>query len=276
MKDLLDRLYRQNGGVLTASLTRLFGPRRLEAVENPAAWLMTVARNRAFDVRKGERRRGGGDVDVSEVEDREANPTAATSVRGEVADDELRMMFVACHPLRRGFRRFRKPESWRARARAPRLIGPSRPSDRPVPRAVRHACSIRAFAPKRSERSRPRAHERAPIGMRVGLGEGDPTVPIDVRAPAPDPAAGPLELGRASPRLRQRAQHIVGAPCRSGSSSDRPTLAPTARAEARRRRAGDRFVLRGWRAIQGGHQGAQQSTRTGRFETKPSSRSCDR
>src|SRR4029453_11804523 len=116
MKDLLDRLYRQNAGALTASLTRLFGPRRLDAVEavlhdtfvaaleawqrgggpgNPAPCLITVARNRAFDVRKGERRRGDSAADLDEVEDRDANPTAGASVRGEVADDELRMMFVA-------------------------------------------------------------------------------------------------------------------------------------------------------------------------------------
>jgi predicted RNA polymerase sigma factor len=63
MQELLDRVYRQNAGALTASLTRLLGPRRLDAVEavlhdtfvaaleawresgapqNPAAWLTTL------------------------------------------------------------------------------------------------------------------------------------------------------------------------------------------------------------------------------------------
>src|SRR5262245_30762572 len=95
MQELLERLYRQNAGVLTAALTRVLGPGRLDAVEavlhdtfvaaleawprsglpeNPAAWLTTVARNRAFDLRKGERRRQGADVDVESMVDRDADP----------------------------------------------------------------------------------------------------------------------------------------------------------------------------------------------------------
>jgi RNA polymerase sigma factor (sigma-70 family) len=117
MQELLDRLYRRNAAVLTASLTRVFGPGRLDTVEavvhdtfvaaleawrrggvpdNPAAWLMTVARHRAFDVRKGERRHPG-DADVDGIPD-DANPSQGASLRGEVSDDELRMMFVACRP----------------------------------------------------------------------------------------------------------------------------------------------------------------------------------
>ena len=128
MKEQLERIYRQNAGALTAALTRLFGPTRLDAVEsvlhdtfvaaleswgftgvpdNPPAWLMTVARHRAFDVLKGERRRGAKDpAPDPENLPADAGPAQAGSspggrepaLRGEVADDELRMMFVACHP----------------------------------------------------------------------------------------------------------------------------------------------------------------------------------
>jgi len=125
-RELLERLYRQNGGALTSTLTRLLGPTRLDAVEtvlhdtfvtaleswasaavpdNPPAWLMTVARHRAFDVLKGERRRAGRtavDLDSLPADARAGGGDPAVpaepSLRGEVADDELRMMFVACHP----------------------------------------------------------------------------------------------------------------------------------------------------------------------------------
>jgi RNA polymerase sigma factor (sigma-70 family) len=120
MQESLERLYRDHAAGLMAALTRIFGPGRLDAVEavlhdtfvsaleawrrdglpdNPAAWLTTVARNRAFDVRKGERRRDGGDADIEALPDDRVPDTAVTALRGEVADDELRMMFVACHPL---------------------------------------------------------------------------------------------------------------------------------------------------------------------------------
>src|SRR5262249_37049547 len=108
-----------SAGALTASLTRIPGPGRLDAVEtavhdtfvaaleawgragvpdNPAAWLMTVARHRALDLRKAERRRPAGEADVEAMADDAADPAGGASLRGEVADDELRMMFVACHP----------------------------------------------------------------------------------------------------------------------------------------------------------------------------------
>ncbi len=57
---------------------------------------MTVARNRAFDVRKGERRHGEVAAATGDLPDPHA--VSAPRLRGEVADDELRMMFVACHP----------------------------------------------------------------------------------------------------------------------------------------------------------------------------------
>jgi RNA polymerase sigma-70 factor (ECF subfamily) len=122
MKELVDRLYRESAGALTASLTRLLGPAHLDRVEslvhdafaaameawpasgppdNPVGWLMTVARRRAIDeLRRMQRARAREGDD--EVEDAPAEPAPAGApgphLRGELADDLLRMMFVACHP----------------------------------------------------------------------------------------------------------------------------------------------------------------------------------
>lgn len=111
---LLDGLYRKHGGVLTASVTQLLGPARLEEAEacvhdafvaamqswpedglpdSPPAWLMTVARNRAKDAL----RRAGRAIDLEDAPDPHAEP-ATDRLPGELSDDQLAMMFVACHP----------------------------------------------------------------------------------------------------------------------------------------------------------------------------------
>jgi RNA polymerase sigma factor (sigma-70 family) len=118
----LDQLYRKHTGALTAHVTRLLGAEQLEAVEavvhdafvqamrtwsrtglpeNPEAWLIAVARNRALD----RLRRGGRFVHEAHSED-EGSPVlegaisepGSVALRGELRDDLLRMMFVACHP----------------------------------------------------------------------------------------------------------------------------------------------------------------------------------
>ena len=112
MRDLLDRLYREHAGGLHARLARLCGPGRLELVEaavhdafasaltawssgapdNPPAWLYTAARNRALDVLRRETR-----FPSDEVTDQPADPPEPR-LAGELPDDLLAMMFVACHP----------------------------------------------------------------------------------------------------------------------------------------------------------------------------------
>lgn len=116
MKELIDRVYRENAGALTSALTRLLTPAHLDRVEslvhdafatametwpasgvpdNPAAWLMTVARRRALDeLRRMRRARDRDDADADPAIEADAAPV----LRGEIADDLLRMMFVACHP----------------------------------------------------------------------------------------------------------------------------------------------------------------------------------
>src|SRR4051794_2780685 len=115
---VLDRLFRRESGQAVAVLARVLGDldRAEEAVqdaflvalerwpargvpENPAAWIVTAARNRAIDRIRSERRwadrraaleaelraLGGGD-------DEDAQPVSP------IPDDRLRLIFTTCHP----------------------------------------------------------------------------------------------------------------------------------------------------------------------------------
>jgi RNA polymerase sigma-70 factor, ECF subfamily len=79
---------------------------------NPSAWLIQVARNRALDLIRREQRLvalDAGDDPIGEADASLAiapagggDPSAAARLRGEVAplaDDELAMMFLTCHPM---------------------------------------------------------------------------------------------------------------------------------------------------------------------------------
>jgi RNA polymerase sigma-70 factor (ECF subfamily) len=108
-----EHLFRRESGRILAALTRTLGVHRLSLAEdavqdalcraletwkyhgvpeNPAAWLMAAARNRALDVLRRERtaRRA-----VTSLELSAARQETAPS---EQADDEVRMMFSCCHP----------------------------------------------------------------------------------------------------------------------------------------------------------------------------------
>jgi RNA polymerase sigma-70 factor, ECF subfamily len=68
--------------------------------ENPGAWLMTTAKNRAFDrlrQRKMRQRKHGEFEDIAELPP--AGPAVEESVDDEVGDDLLRLIFIACHPV---------------------------------------------------------------------------------------------------------------------------------------------------------------------------------
>lgn len=102
---------------MVAWLTHVFGPAHLELAEevvqdalvkallqwphtgvpdNPAAWLMRVARNGALDVL---RRHASFNGRVAAIESELARaPAAASGLSGAVTDDELRMVFMCCHP----------------------------------------------------------------------------------------------------------------------------------------------------------------------------------
>jgi RNA polymerase sigma-70 factor (ECF subfamily) len=117
---LIDHLFRRQAGRMVAHLTRLLGPAHLdlaeEAVqdtmlralrtwpyqgvpENPTAWLFRVAHNAAIDAIR--RRRLTIEKEEQAMEDvaRLATLTPETSeVEEQLRDDELRMIFMCCHP----------------------------------------------------------------------------------------------------------------------------------------------------------------------------------
>ena len=113
---LVDHLFRQHAGRMLATLTRLLGSRNLALAEevvqealvtalqqwpflgipdNPSAWLIQVAKNRALDRIRRDRSfaERGRHVAVA-FESR----VATTDPTRPFADDELCMMFMACHP----------------------------------------------------------------------------------------------------------------------------------------------------------------------------------
>ncbi len=67
--------------------------------ENPSAWLMRVARNRAIDlVRRDDQFRLFAPELIHLLRLREELPAAAPAFDQEIEDDQLRMMFACCHP----------------------------------------------------------------------------------------------------------------------------------------------------------------------------------
>jgi len=116
---LLDHLFRHQAGRITARLVRLLGPANFalaeEAVQdalvralqawpyegspgNPAGWLFRVAHNIAIDaVRRDRTFASKTDAVVAELT-RSASQGAADADAGGLGDDELRMIFMCCHP----------------------------------------------------------------------------------------------------------------------------------------------------------------------------------
>ncbi len=118
---LVDHFFRQESGRLIASLTRLFGPARLELAEdvtqsalvralevwslqgipkNPSAWVARVAKNLAYDHLRREQNFLQKEPQIiayfEQGDPWEQSPDRATDA--EIRDDLLRMMFVCCHP----------------------------------------------------------------------------------------------------------------------------------------------------------------------------------
>jgi RNA polymerase sigma factor (sigma-70 family) len=117
-RELVDHLFRNRAGQMVAWLTRAFGPAHLELAEevvqdalvkalqqwpfsgvpeNPAGWLFRVARNGALDaLRRDAALRGRADAIAAEIV-RTADAAAAAPA-DLLRDDELRLMFLCCHP----------------------------------------------------------------------------------------------------------------------------------------------------------------------------------
>ena len=116
----IETLFRREAGRLISVLTRLFGPRNLELAEdvlqesfvaamdtwsgegipdNPAAWLLTTARNRAVDAIRRERTRRTFATDLGVYLDSEWTLTSTVDEAFDedlIRDDQLRMIFMCC------------------------------------------------------------------------------------------------------------------------------------------------------------------------------------
>jgi RNA polymerase sigma-70 factor (ECF subfamily) len=117
----IETVFRREAGRLISVLTRIFGPHNLALAEdvvqeafvaalevwsdrgvpdNPPAWLLSTARNRAIDAIRRERTRRTFAPDLAIYLDSEW--TLASTV-GEafgadgIRDDQLRMLFMCCH-----------------------------------------------------------------------------------------------------------------------------------------------------------------------------------
>jgi RNA polymerase sigma-70 factor (ECF subfamily) len=116
---LVDHLFRERAGQMIAWLTRIFGPAHLELVEevvqdalvkalqqwpysgvpaNPAGWLCRVARNGALDaLRRDGSFRDRAPAIAAELS-RAATGLSAADGDPVLDDDELKMIFLCCHP----------------------------------------------------------------------------------------------------------------------------------------------------------------------------------
>ena len=123
---LVDHLFRHQFGRMIATLTRIFGPRHIDLAEdvaqealvkalqqwpyrgvpeNPLAWLIQVAKNRALDLLRREaslREKSEEIVRAFAAQEEFANRRIEIERGGEsipeLFDDALCMIFMACHP----------------------------------------------------------------------------------------------------------------------------------------------------------------------------------
>ncbi len=117
----IEVLFRRESGRLISVLTRIFGPQNLGLAEdvvqesfvvalsawsergipdNPAAWLLTTARNRAIDAIRRERTRTTFASDLAKYLDSDWTLTSTVDEAFEeswIHDDQLRMIFLCCH-----------------------------------------------------------------------------------------------------------------------------------------------------------------------------------
>jgi RNA polymerase sigma factor (sigma-70 family) len=116
-----DHLFRHESGRMVAALTRIFGLHNLELAEdvvqdafcralevwklrgipeNPSAWLMKTAKNRALDVLRRERTARTFAPEYGRLLETEwtlANAVQEVFDTTDVRDDQLRMIFSCCH-----------------------------------------------------------------------------------------------------------------------------------------------------------------------------------
>lgn len=118
----MEHLFRRESGRMAAVLTRIFGVHNLSLAEdvvqdafcralevwafrgvpeNPSAWLMMTAKNRALDLLRRERTARTYEPELSQWLQSEwtlAPAVADMFSESAIQDDQLRMMFSCCHP----------------------------------------------------------------------------------------------------------------------------------------------------------------------------------
>jgi RNA polymerase sigma-70 factor (ECF subfamily) len=119
-ENLLDHLFRHQSGRILAHLTRLLGPRHLETAEeavqeamlralqtwphqgapdNAPAWLFRVAHNAAIDAVRRDMTGGLKSAEFVEALNRSAaNTPDDPDFEEQLRDNELRLVFMCCHP----------------------------------------------------------------------------------------------------------------------------------------------------------------------------------
>lgn len=120
--ELSEHLFRREAGRMVATLTRIFGSDNLALAEdvvqdafcralevwrfrgvpeNPSAWLMTTAKNRALDLLRRHRTARTYEPELGRMLKSEWTLAPTVEERfsdNAVEDDQLRMMFSCCHP----------------------------------------------------------------------------------------------------------------------------------------------------------------------------------
>lgn len=117
--ELVDHLFRREAGKMVSYLTRLFGLGRLNLAEdivqdvllqalrawpahglpdNPTAWLMRAARNRAIDLLRRDDQFRDIAAELHAIQLPSDDSSDLASFDREIQDDQLRLMFSCCHP----------------------------------------------------------------------------------------------------------------------------------------------------------------------------------
>jgi RNA polymerase sigma-70 factor (ECF subfamily) len=116
---LLDNLFRREAGRIAAHLARSLGSARLDLAEeivqdtmvralqawpyegipeNPTAWLFRVARNAAIDALRRERAGASKEAALAKLQVDVVHIHPDPDFEEQLRDDELRMIFMCCHP----------------------------------------------------------------------------------------------------------------------------------------------------------------------------------